>query len=1238
MSAGSTGPDLPTAAAAAVATPAAAAAVTTPHHSTSVLGRLLSFKGKRSHSRKSAGRTAAAGGRTRCDYAVSAADAEAELGPCPTTTAPSATTVITPHHAAPHVTSKPSHHEATGGKAQASSSEKHSRNGSIQQETETSANASERDAESFDERSASTINTSRNRHTHTASTVSQSSEGSFGGNSVQLAVTDSDGVSPLSPPSVSASSSDAKPALTLVISPATPFLTHHRGSSDGSSPTRHHETHASGVLTAPPTPFDGGQDAASTNFATSSSTPALHAANSKEIITPFVASSGHSRTDSAGSTEEARGRTGLFSRWKKRASTSSSKSEQSSGTNGSSSAPAAPNSSPAGSASLGSSTTSSGIKTPWAGLKSSSTASTSASNGPLWSSGMAGSASLPTPPGSAPLGATGLVNIGNTCFMNSVLQCISNTNVLCEYFIGSRFKDEINTKNNLGTKGEVVSQLAHLVKDLWSGRFKCIRPDDFKSGLVKFAPQFQGSLQHDAQEFLAYLMDAIHEDLNRILKKPCVEVREGNGTGNILLELQLAVDSWKDHQLRNNSFVVDNFQGQLKSTLVCPGCGRRSVKFDPFMYLSLPLPKQVVLRKFIITMVWLDPTRQATRFLVNADPSGTVHDVRLELARLAGLSVDAADELCLSVQDYNRLQPLPRTQPLDAVAENFVLVAFEGCEAFSDTRQTRIIVAQQDQRVDTNSFGAKRFDPPFMFMVPSNISYADLYQEVLNQNRSRYFKPTAVVPQSPYAVAEASKAATSAVEPETAVVPEAAAVVLVQEPTAEGGMTFAAESLDTSSDDTGASSSLTTVASESSPATGEAQKAQKVDGLIASPDSSSPATSATAASTADAQPAQPTTPNPEDALFMMKTLKNSTELIAAVDCKDLALPPTLTLLCEWIPKERKALFDDSRITGFTEHETLRQHHQRPYSYDSDETFSLHQCFGSFLQEEKLGADDAWYCSKCKQHQEGAVKKLELWKLPDVLIVHLKRFQFTTRLRKKLTDTVTFPLTDIDMSHYCPNASRIEEALQHPSDDVSPAQLQRATANLETLLGPHKGSLYDVYAVCNHFGSLGGGHYTAFCKNPLSGIWYSYDDSRVEKVDPSTVVSKSAYIMFLVRKDAARLTQQQVEQAVLAQTSLLNATQPQQQAAAQQAQPAAPDSSYIGSLPGFSTVTSHDIEIVGRRTTPSASHHRRTESNGTTYEEISDAPIPPPAYDIADSPIFDCPATLQAFLNSPETPL
>lgn len=160
--------------------------------------------------------------------------------------------------------------------------------------------------------------------------------------------------------------------------------------------------------------------------------------------------------------------------------------------------------------------------------------------------------------------------------------------------------------------------------------------------------------------------------------------------------------------------------------------------------------------------------------------------------------------------------------------------------------------------------------------------------------------------------------------------------------------------------------------------------------------------------------------------------------------------------------------------------------------------SLDDCFRNFTKPETLDQANLWYCSKCKEHRQ-ARKTMEIWKLPNVLVLSLKRFEYRNEiLRDKLDAFVDFPLTDLDMAPYC-----LEKA-----DD---GHLQ-----------------YDLYGVSNHYGSMAFGHYTAFAKSWNDGNgekfpgWYSFDDSHVSPVMPSQVKSSAAYILFYKRKNLASI--------------------------------------------------------------------------------------------------------------------
>jgi ubiquitin carboxyl-terminal hydrolase 4/11 len=123
--------------------------------------------------------------------------------------------------------------------------------------------------------------------------------------------------------------------------------------------------------------------------------------------------------------------------------------------------------------------------------------------------------------------------------------------------------------------------------------------------------------------------------------------------------------------------------------------------------------------------------------------------------------------------------------------------------------------------------------------------------------------------------------------------------------------------------------------------------------------------------------------------------------------------------------------------------------------------TLEECLDEFGKEEILSEMDTWYCPRCKEHRR-ASKKFELWKTPDILVMHLKRFSSSAMRRDKLDVYVDFPIENLDLT------SRVVE-----QEDG-------------------KQEIYDLFAVDDHWGGLGGGHYTAFAKSFVDNKWYEYN--------------------------------------------------------------------------------------------------------------------------------------------------
>ncbi|XP_041998432.1 ubiquitin carboxyl-terminal hydrolase 5-like [Salvia splendens] len=151
----------------------------------------------------------------------------------------------------------------------------------------------------------------------------------------------------------------------------------------------------------------------------------------------------------------------------------------------------------------------------------------------------------------------------------------------------------------------------------------------------------------------------------------------------------------------------------------------------------------------------------------------------------------------------------------------------------------------------------------------------------------------------------------------------------------------------------------------------------------------------------------------------------------------------------------------------------------------NEPLSLYTCLEAFLREEHLVPEDMWYCPQCKERRQ-ASKKLDLWRLPEVLVIHLKRFSYSRSMKHKLDTFVNFPIHDFDLTNYVANKNNTRR------------------------------QIYELYALTNHYGGMGSGHYTAHIKLLDENRWYNFDDSHISPINEEDVKSAAAYVLFYKR--------------------------------------------------------------------------------------------------------------------------
>jgi ubiquitin carboxyl-terminal hydrolase 2/21 len=190
-------------------------------------------------------------------------------------------------------------------------------------------------------------------------------------------------------------------------------------------------------------------------------------------------------------------------------------------------------------------------------------------------------------------GLSGLDNLGNTCFMNSALQCLVHTKTVRDFFTRGKYGQDILENSPMG--GQLAENFAKICGGIFQQpSFSSVNPSVLKDVISKWAPQFTGHSQQDAHELLRFLLDGLSEDLKRNSDSNTLPSLHQLGTfdGDLskLTPEEQGEYWWDRHKAMNSSFITDEFCGQLMSTIVCCECQQERYCFDPMYDLSLPMP------------------------------------------------------------------------------------------------------------------------------------------------------------------------------------------------------------------------------------------------------------------------------------------------------------------------------------------------------------------------------------------------------------------------------------------------------------------------------------------------------------------------------------------------------------------------------------------------------------------------------------------------------------------------
>ena len=645
-------------------------------------------------------------------------------------------------------------------------------------------------------------------------------------------------------------------------------------------------------------------------------------------------------------------------------------------------------------------------------------------------------------------GLCGGKNLGNTCFMNSSIACISNCVELTYYFLSGDYKKDINKENKLGMGGRLAKSWGALLHQYWVEKTRVGNPAEFKKTLGDKVKMFRGFGQQDSNEFMNFFIDYLNEDLNGTTQKPYVQLESKKPDET---DEECAKRFWECNLRRNNSIITDLFCGQYKSTIICPECGNINITFDPFNTLTLPLVnKNEEINNINDDYEYID------EFHIFYVPKYSIRKpVRIIIKNiLKNMNFIQLFKNLGNKRDFiykDQINQLYFTNISNCIFKNFIEDISEIEDHINDFIFCYDVFDELENIKIPLYFKNSQF--PRMISTTEDVTLEELRKKIYLSLRRYIYSPLVEISENK----------------EKDIISQEINNYL-------HNMNIKDEKI------------IEMIEDEYKKIFDKDNQDEKIKRNIDNFINDLPFKIYLQENNSNKQIIIIDKNNFYNISKKLSDLLDINSFQEAFSEK-LNLLQNYELYVEFDIKSKYLKDKEMNLNSCLIYKSdfknvkIKKNKSQKNSTLNNGIITLGDCINNFCRQEKLEPGNEWYCPKCKKHTL-ASKKMELFYLPKILIICFKRFIRESFRWRKNEVFVDFPINNLDMGEY--------------------------------MIGPDKEhSKYNLFAVSQHYGSTGFGHYTAVCKNFEK--WYSYNDSSVHPCSENDSRSSAAYVLFYRRE-------------------------------------------------------------------------------------------------------------------------